>query len=346
MGRITPLIYSSSLLLLQSGGLLISHSRGRSGFTLVELLVVIAIIGILIALLLPAVQAAREAARRINCTNNLKQLALSLHNYHDTHKTFPTGMVRFHSGTPATQANRVKGVPIWSWSALLLPYVEQKPMHDQIGVTRNTLQVAADNFPAQLATPIEAFICPSSKAEPTNDLNNHVRIPDSGGTDVICGTSTYPGCSGTSFGTTQDGDGLFPTAWDDSNQKNTCKFADIGDGTSNVFAVGERMWFFESGIWAGASQHDRNRAAKGRCQNKLNNNNNGFSSFHPDGANFALCDGSVRFISDLVEHRTESGGGGNNYHPNRAPGPNNNYVPPGVYSLLAARDDGWPVTLP
>src|SRR5215210_4645960 len=105
------------------------RTKPRSGFTLIELLVVIAIIGVLIALLLPAVQAAREAARRIQCTNNLKQLGLGLHNYHSANETFPPGGSR----NPYDPPNKTDGSPSWSsWSAhaLLLPYLEQKPLYD------------------------------------------------------------------------------------------------------------------------------------------------------------------------------------------------------------------------
>ena len=102
--------------------------KKRSGFTLVELLVVIAIIGILVALLLPAVQAAREAARRMSCGNNLKQIGLALHNYHDTYKTMPPAIV--YTRPPAQNARN--GRPYWGWGALVLPYVEQTPLHDAL----------------------------------------------------------------------------------------------------------------------------------------------------------------------------------------------------------------------
>jgi prepilin-type N-terminal cleavage/methylation domain-containing protein len=100
-----------------------SSSRKRIGFTLVELLVVIAIIGILVALLLPAVQAAREAARRMSCGNNLKQIGLSCHNYHDTYKTFPPGNITPGNccGTPSAA----------TWTLFILPFLEQQPLHDR-----------------------------------------------------------------------------------------------------------------------------------------------------------------------------------------------------------------------
>ena len=98
----------------------------RSGFTLVELLVVIAIIGVMVGLLLPAVQAAREAARRMSCSNNMKQIGLGMHNYHDSLRSFPLGSYNLRETWPASGSN---------WRALLLPYIEQSPLYDQLQFT-------------------------------------------------------------------------------------------------------------------------------------------------------------------------------------------------------------------
>ena len=145
-------------------------SRHRFGFTLVELLVVIAIIGILVALLLPAVQAARESARRIQCTNNLKQIALSVHNYHDTFKTFPFGKGPSYPGAA--------GYARWSLHALLLPFVEQKNLQDSIDFNRPPATPGMGgviNFMPAYSNPggindvpsrvlVPGFICPSDPA--------------------------------------------------------------------------------------------------------------------------------------------------------------------------------------
>jgi len=103
--------------------------RNRRGFTLVELLVVIAIIGILVALLLPAIQAAREAARRTQCTNNLKQIGLALQNYHDTHRSFPYGSYNLRETWPSTGSN---------WRALILQFMEQGPVYEQLSFSSNS----------------------------------------------------------------------------------------------------------------------------------------------------------------------------------------------------------------
>jgi prepilin-type N-terminal cleavage/methylation domain-containing protein/prepilin-type processing-associated H-X9-DG protein len=323
----------------------LGSGRERRAFTLVELLVVIAIIGILIALLLPAVQAAREAARRAQCTNNLKQIGLALHNYHDTYKSFPTGMVLSLDASGGHEDT----VPVWGWSALVLPFLEQKSLHEIIGVSKRSLQWAVTNQPDELQTPLDSFICPSSKARPLN-ADNDKQIPPVN-TGLELGTSTYPGVAGTAYGNNADaGYGVLVCQWPDWARKNTIRFADISDGTSNVFAVGERQSDpCHSAVWAGCSDGKSQKSVLGRCNVKINSATaceNGFNSFHPGGANFLFCDGSVSFISETVEFKQESGGGGNDYHPNQAPGPNNNYVPPGVYQLLAAREDGWPVTKP
>src|SRR5688500_14607520 len=109
-----------------------ARGKRKFGFTLVELLVVIAIIGVLVALLLPAVQAAREAARRMACSNNLRQIGIGLHNYHDTYKTFPPAISYWGPWVPQGQMPNREA---WAWSVLLLPFVEQSPLHDQLRVT-------------------------------------------------------------------------------------------------------------------------------------------------------------------------------------------------------------------
>lgn len=135
-----------------------SLKRVRSGFTLVELLVVIAIIGVLVGLLLPAVQAAREAARRMQCSNNLKQLGLAFHNYHDAHKTFPPPAV-----IGLRQANGLNMAAGTSWCTALLPFFEQGALYNSIDTTISPYD---PRLAVQAQTVISVFICPSGPADP------------------------------------------------------------------------------------------------------------------------------------------------------------------------------------
>src|SRR5687767_9775604 len=143
------------------------NSPSSRGFTLVELLVVIAIIGILVALLLPAVQAAREAARRSSCQNNAKQIGLALHSYHSTYGCLPPGWWGFERSTGRPDA---EGTPGWGWASTILPFVEQANL--ATGVIRSNLPIAdqANAAPRVIALPV--FRCPSDVGSPTFDLDN------------------------------------------------------------------------------------------------------------------------------------------------------------------------------
>jgi len=139
------------------------RSKLQRGFTLVELLVVIAIIGVMVGLLLPAVQAAREAARRMSCSNNLKQIGLALHNYHDTYRGLPPGYIN----NPPALAGPVAGNNSqWAWGAFLLPFMEQSPLFEQLQVGQINLSAALTaggpfDKTAIVNKPVDAFICPS-----------------------------------------------------------------------------------------------------------------------------------------------------------------------------------------
>ena len=151
--------------------------RGR-GFTLVELLVVIAIIGVMVGLLLPAVQAAREAARRMSCSNNMKQIGLAVHNYADSYKRFPAGYIADIVGV---QDSREQS--LWSWGASLLPYIEQGALYDQLQPGRIKLHQHLTT-PAGLAllqTPISTYRCPSDTGPTLNNFDDSQYVPDSTG---------------------------------------------------------------------------------------------------------------------------------------------------------------------
>jgi prepilin-type N-terminal cleavage/methylation domain-containing protein len=296
------------------------HCNRKTGFTLVELLVVIAIIGILVALLLPAVQAAREAARRMSCNNNLKQVGLALHNYHDTYKTFPNGWLRVAGGGAANN-----NMNLWGWSALILPFMEQESLHSQLGVGANRLEdLAAAAYAANgsnmglLSQPVASFRCPSDTGPDSNTNRDRFSWAD----DVNSGrpaTSNYVGVNDswrTDNGTGPQAErGLF-------REPTSNSFRDIIDGTSNVIVVGERKWLTKMdngnlytsgaanlfGVRRRNDQTHRGDQVGCGCPGinfAVNANNGrsrqGFSSQHPGGALFTLGDGSVRFISETID---------------------------------------------
>ncbi|QDS89654.1 Type II secretion system protein G precursor [Rosistilla ulvae] len=330
--------------------------RRHSGFTLVELLVVIAIIGILVGLLLPAVQAAREAARRMQCSNNLKQIGLALHNYHDTYKKFPAAWLA-NSGE-AGVATLDKSY--WGWGASILPFVEQQPLFDALQVGTIKLHDAA-NTPDLLTlmqSPVAAFRCPSDIAP---DINTHAERKMhsglGGASDAQIATSNYVA----SNDTWEPRDNPSPGEKGPFEENDNAAFRDIIDGTANTIAVGERRWQHRApngnlrieaaGTVFGIGDKKNTgwtSAVVGTGIVKMNTLQDswrcqqGFSSMHPGGAMFVFCDGSVHFIAETVEFEmnAETSVTSSNYQMNLHGGYDN------VYNKLIARDDGRPVTLP
>lgn len=249
----------------------------RRAFTLIELLVVIAIIAILIALLLPAVQAAREAARRTQCKNNLKQLALSMHNYHDTYKRFPSGYI-IETG--------------WGWGTMLLPFVEQQPLFDSLSPSGD-MDLTDGTRLSLLRTTLPVFQCPS---------DSHPRLNDKSKPEVRAkmeiALSNYIGIMGSTLSNPRGNGTLF--------QNSGVRMADISDGTSNTLLFGERDYFRHRGsIWGGSTNHpDTNRnflMSQTADLTRINAaHQNAFGSLHPGGAQFAFADGSVRFLSENI----------------------------------------------
>lgn len=298
--------------------------RCRSrGFTLVELLVVIAIIGILIALLLPAVQAAREAARRSQCTNNLKQLGLAMHNYHDTHKCFPYGW-----RVEAADQNHRRDC----WYQRILPYMEQQPLYEKYEADPNQYIFY---MPVTIqGVPVGAFMCPSDPSGPAmgaGGSNNGFQ-----GNYAVCGGGGTGGVGTTPFDMNTvrpDNGGMFGT----STPGRAYNFASCLDGTANTLLSSEGMirgstgatWGELGGYWGGAphgsfafsSAEPPNTTVPDRvysCKSTTwpnapceNGNAGGLvgrwcfaRSYHPGGVNVGLCDGSVRFVSETVDRIT------------------------------------------
>ncbi|HZY90713.1 MAG TPA: DUF1559 domain-containing protein, partial [Gemmataceae bacterium] len=231
-------------------------TRARRGFTLIELLVVIAIIAILIGLLLPAVQKVREAAARMKCTNNLKQIGLALHNFHDANNRFPPGYVDGNTDPNSTPDNDVG--PGWGWATFLLPYVEQDNLYKQI----NLSQPIGVGVNAQVS--LQALTIHQCPSDP---LQQAFPVYDSSFTKPIATVAhgNYVGCNGWeecfngAGGNPQGGsgtDGLSGVLGSGGaglfyrNSRTT--FASITDGTSNTIVVGERSSNHAPSTWTGA----------------------------------------------------------------------------------------------
>ncbi len=282
------------------------------GFTLVELLVVIAIIGVLVGLLLPAVQAAREAARRMSCSNNLKQIALSLHNYNDTYRKFPSGQYFCKTDRPCTSGDRTTWLQGWSWTASILPFIEQ-------GNVANQLNYGLDMYhPVNLPTirnPIAIFQCPS-------DATRRPEVPPSGVTSDTrrIATSNYCGNGGSFSESFQSNmiSGANDQNWTNGVLRRDSKhtFTDITDGTSNTILVGEVTHYNFTwdptmyGMWDPPSgtacctlsmvRHGNQRLNPPPTATQIVKRE-GFHSLHTGGAQFAFCDGSVRFVSQNID---------------------------------------------
>lgn len=282
----------------------------RRAFTLIELLVVIAIIALLIALLLPAVQQAREAARRTQCKNNLKQLGVALHNYHDLHGVLPPGWT----------ADIPIGLNGWAWGASLLPQLEQSTLRNALSYERHVLDPANDRV-RQTILPV--FICVSDPYPNASDVI--VLIPEikPGYTAMmwhpeerpyLFAKSNYPGVFGTTDidATPSAGDGAF-------FHNSRLTMGSFLDGLSNTLVVGERtsrmrtymnfslqqVTTVDITLWAGVvSTTDSMQRVVGNGLTVPNDPNRtfaGFSSAHPGGASFLLGDGSVRMVGNNID---------------------------------------------
>ena len=290
------------------------HSRVRgcraSGFTLIELLVVIAIIAILIGLLLPAVQKVREAAARMSCTNNLKQIAIAMHSYGDTMGGLPPG------------AHRNWG---WTWHAYVLPYIEQTSLDRLISNRRRSDSggITTAEIRQSVGTKLKVFQCPSHPGAETFTTSGVVRY-----------LSHYNANAGLARGSNNDNyGGLRDTngpLYSPSNRQlvATVPIGTITDGTSNTLLAGDvrsciavgnncpskdwhRIYIFDNNLdnndgtdmsrCLSATGHQDYSTGRGRVAYRPNSNRElAFGSFHTGGANMALCDGSVRFVRQSI----------------------------------------------
>jgi prepilin-type N-terminal cleavage/methylation domain-containing protein/prepilin-type processing-associated H-X9-DG protein len=307
----------------------LANNGHPAGFTLVELLVVIAIIGVLVALLLPAVQAAREASRRMQCTNHMKQLVLAWHNYHDTHKVLPINWnSNQRAGGAATGAVNWKNDQYGrSWITQVLPQIEQQGLYNQI---KFNLPLS-DNL-AVAVTPIKTLACASDPSkrvvQVTTDITAEVAMNNY---KSVAGSNWYVGifapvtsastrCAGNpnSF---YCGNGIICRGASSGNPvvygAVTTRFSEVTDGLSNTNALGEaipdlavRSWWYGADGSTATCGIPLNYAVRigypsNRSGWKLTwQDNYGFNSWHPNGANFARADGSVRFISNTIDTAT------------------------------------------
>ena len=286
-----------------------SSIQRHRGFTLIELLVVIAIIAILIALLLPAVQQAREAARRTQCKNNMKQLGLALHNYHDVHLTFPSGWIAVDPVTRQQTAH--DGLNGAGWGTMILPYMEQSSLYSQFN--SNLAIHDSVNLPF-ISNVLPAWQCPSDPKPDRWQIEEEgspgtvlAELPTANyigvfGTEELDGCENAPGTAPVSANGQCRGDGIF-------YHNSKVRMRDITDGTTNTFIVGERRtdtqlgWFstWPGMVAEGEEAFQRILGSADHVPNDPHSHFDDFSSNHTGGAQFVLGDGSVRFISENID---------------------------------------------
>ena len=277
------------------------------GFTLIELLVVIAIIAILITLLLPAVHQSRDAARRTQCKNNMKQMGLALHNYHDVHNAFPPGWIAVNNRVQ----NAHDGLNGAGWGTMILPYLEQAPLYSTFNPNLAIHDPANVPF---IDNVLPAWQCPSDPKPDKWQIEEEgspgtvlAELPTANyigvfGTDDLHGCENSPGMAPVASNGQCKGDGIF-------YHNSKVRIRDITDGTTNTLLVGERKtdislgWFstWPGMVAEGEEAFQRILGAADHVPNDPAAHLDDFSSNHVGGAQFVLGDGSVRFISENID---------------------------------------------
>ena len=290
---------------------------------MVELLVVIAIIGILIALLLPAVQAAREAARRMQCCGNFKQVGIALHSYHAAYNTFPPGVVGVDGNTgsgcgPSRSSSTWGG--FWAWGARILPYIEQEQVFEQIDFTQSyysytppmTNQQAGKNI-------VPTYLCPSDPQGPelvSASSASSTYPEDVARTNIVGVADSYDWTCASSDGVAHHARPRQLSAADGMMAElDGCRVRDVADGTSHTLMIGEvtgagpgTNW---SQWWSAFGLLDTREGINGPNTvpgggSYVGLYENGFSSFHPGGCHFAFGDGSAHFLNEEIDFRVLS----------------------------------------
>lgn len=279
-----------------------SRPTQNPGFTLIELLVVVAIIAVLIGLLLPAVQKVREAAARTQCINNMKQVGLALHNYHDANMKLPPGYVSAFDPVGTDTG------PGWGWAAHILPQMEQDNLYRQIDL-KQPIEATANAQPRTFI--VKSFLCPSDTS-PQQAFPVGPRSVSGQLTSTICtvAPANYVG----NFGVGEpgvDGDGVF-------YRNSTIRIGDITDGTCNTLMVGERSFYHAESTWVGSVTGSNQTATSGsplplQIENASNfvlahtgetfqgpaypQEVNHYTARHTGGGNFVFADSHVAYLS-------------------------------------------------
>ena len=286
------------------------NRKTRRGFTQVELVTLLCVLFVLASLLVPAVYATREASRRSRCKNNLKQIAIGLYNYHETHACLPPGWTN-HTTDPGPGIR-------FGWMGSILPYIDQTRLYESMDWRSH--KVALPHQQEAIHRPLLAYRCPSDTTPETNPLRGGFATSNYSGSfgDTPLPRWLQGGASAGWLGeahTPKIGTGTF---WWNSR----VRIRDMTDGTSNVIWAGETSVSSASAIWMGVRGNSFENDAVSDCSpgNEMNTGLGAFSSRHTGGAHFMMGDGTVRFISENI----------NSGRPGQ----------PGVYQNLSNRSDG------